>query len=990
MSDVQLADLKKMLEEELSGIEDPDARIDKWNRFIHHCLSKNPQHAKTLALELLEELKTYPDDYIGAAYARCHLAIAMRLNSELGDALKLHVQNLPLFEKQENHRMTTITFMEMGAIMIELGEYPDAMKYNLKALDMIERFNNPLLKCQTLTTLGNLYSKTKQHEKAVETYKAAQNLLRECEPDSRDYHTYLYLQNNLAAEYLDTGDYNRCIKMSNEALDGLKTKPDPRLESALLSNIARAWLESGKPEKALPIITQCLSLADEIGAGKLKVGALIVLGRILRVQGKTEAALEKLKEGCNLATELGIKERVANCYELISDIYKSIGNFEKALNAHVLFHKAKERIINAEALRKVRALNILHEVESTKKRIEVMTKANKQLKEEIARRQKVEQELRTNEERFRLAKQAGKTGIWDLDILTGSFYIDPEIIHMLGYKESEIPDNIKEFRHLVHSDDRKLVIRKAMEHISGRTPMYEIEHRIIDKSGAVRWVFATGKVIRDHNGTPIRMLGTGSDITDRKFIETKYHETSARLEAIFKSARDIIFMKDPSGNYTLINSAINNLLEKDIAGKLPFRDEDLFDSETAKIQQRSDKLVLNGETVESEMAKKMQDREFVFHTVKTPVRDPSGKIIGICGIARDVTDKKRMEQKMTSIMAALTQKTEKLEKFSKAVEYSANIIVITDRNGTIEYVNPRFTQVTGYSSSEAIGQNPRILKSNYPYPDKNFYSDLWKTILSGKAWRGEFRNKKKDGTVYWEEANIAPIRNESNEITHFIAVKEDITERIASQNALKKSLAEKELLLKEVHHRVKNNLAIISSLLDLQASGIPEIPIKEKFQECQSRIHTMALVHRNLYESDDLGKVDFKQYIDNLTGEIKLIHGPKADFIFDLDNIFFTIDQAIPLGLILNELITNSFKHAFTNGICGTITIRLKHEGDTLQLTVMDNGIGFPPDMDIEDLDSLGMQLVASLTEQIGGTLEWSGENGAEFHISFPVEDERF
>ncbi len=224
----------------------------------------------------------------------------------------------------------------------------------------------------------------------------------------------------------------------------------------------------------------------------------------------------------------------------------------------------------------------------------------------------------------------------------------------------------------------------------------------------------------------------------------------------------------------------------------------------------------------------------------------------------------------------------------------------------------------------------------------------------------------------------------------------EMDERRRIENKLKKSLEEKEILLKEIHHRVKNNLQIISSLLNLQSRYITDKEMLDIYKESQNRVKSMAIIHEKLYQSEDLAKIDFGDYVKSLTRDLFNSYGVDRSLIHldvDIKDILLDINTAIPCGLIVNELVTNSIKHGFrdvrgTNNL-GTsnekniITVSITNEDGFYVMTIYDNGVGFPDDLDFQNTDSLGMQLVISLTSQLRGTLELEKDNGTLFKIIF-------
>ncbi|MCJ7812582.1 sensor histidine kinase, partial [bacterium] len=215
----------------------------------------------------------------------------------------------------------------------------------------------------------------------------------------------------------------------------------------------------------------------------------------------------------------------------------------------------------------------------------------------------------------------------------------------------------------------------------------------------------------------------------------------------------------------------------------------------------------------------------------------------------------------------------------------------------------------------------------------------------------------------------------------------DITERKTADDQIKKDLKEKEILLREIHHRVKNNLQIIKSLLNLQADQVKSKTLINAFNECVARIQSMAMVHEQLYYSDDLTNIPFRTYIKKMSNELIRSYHLKTVIALNLkiEDIFLSIDKAIPLGLILNELLTNAMKYAFLEMEKGRITISLQIRKDQFyELIFQDNGIGIPEDIDFEKTESLGLYLIKILTQQIDGTVMVTREHGTAYTIVFP------
>ncbi len=234
-----------------------------------------------------------------------------------------------------------------------------------------------------------------------------------------------------------------------------------------------------------------------------------------------------------------------------------------------------------------------------------------------------------------------------------------------------------------------------------------------------------------------------------------------------------------------------------------------------------------------------------------------------------------------------------------------------------------------------------------------------------------------------------PIYHE-NKIIEVSGIAHDITERIHHEEKVNQSLKEKEVLLKEVHHRVKNNMQVISSILNLQSSYVTDEYALSLLKESQNRIKTMAYIHESLYQNKTFTSINFSEYISTLASNILQSYAASAQKVslsLNVNKIILNLDTSIPAGLIINELVTNSIKHAFTESKQGIILINLNTKDNVLFLEVSDNGKGFPKEIDFRNTNSLGLQLVNTLVEQLNGKLELSGNKneGTSFYINFPM-----
>ncbi|MBL4656069.1 MAG: PAS domain S-box protein, partial [Bacteroidia bacterium] len=265
------------------------------------------------------------------------------------------------------------------------------------------------------------------------------------------------------------------------------------------------------------------------------------------------------------------------------------------------------------------------------------------------------------------------------------------------------------------------------------------------------------------------------------------------------------------------------------------------------------------------------------------------------------------------------------------------------------------------------------------------------TLLKGKYSRNAIEKKyiHKNGSIIYANLTATLVRNQNGDPDYFVSVTEDVTEKKKAEELLKRSLQEKEILLKEIHHRVKNNLQIISSILSLQSSYLNDKRTINILKESQDRIKSMAFIHESLYQTKDFSSINISEYIENLSKNLVYSFGTECSFVnlkLDTDNIDLSLDTAIPCGLIINELVSNSLKYAFPDNHKGEIKITLKQKNKRLILTIADNGVGLPSGLNFKKTESLGLQLVNTLVEQVNGDITKMNVKGTKFIITLAAK----
>jgi PAS domain S-box-containing protein len=354
------------------------------------------------------------------------------------------------------------------------------------------------------------------------------------------------------------------------------------------------------------------------------------------------------------------------------------------------------------------------------------------------------------------------------------------------------------------------------------------------------------------------------------------------------------------------------------------------------------------------------------------------------------------------------------EAFRLAIEAAPTGMVVADDQGRIVLVNAQVERLFGYPNEELIGQPiemlvPGGLRAHHPALRAAFSGEPSSRPMGGGP---ELFGRRKDGTEIPVEVGLNPLRTPEGDfvlssvvdISHrkrgereterllgeLRGLNAELEQRVEARTAeLQASLREREVLLEEIHHRVKNNLQVISSLIGMQARALAQGPGRDALVECQMRVQAIALIHEKLYGSRDYARVSFSEYVRTLAADVFQAAGVSPGGVsLDLAvaDVALAVGKAIPCGLILNELITNALKHAFRDGRRGTIHVELAPVAAGLRLVVWDDGVGLPAGFDLASSASLGLQLVRMLARQLDAALDVEGSRGTWVRLTVPVE----
>ena len=475
----------------------------------------------------------------------------------------------------------------------------------------------------------------------------------------------------------------------------------------------------------------------------------------------------------------------------------------------------------------------------------------------------------------------------------------------------------------------------------------------------------------------LSILCVGVDITGRVNTENELVTQREYLRQILDTNPSLIFVKEPEGPYLLVNKAFADYYKMSVEELTGLSDWDLpLTSEQKEKFAEEDRKITDTAraiTTEEQSLNPHTGEMSYFVVTKKPLMDAEGNR-HILGIITDVTDLKLHQDRV--------QKSEFLlqQIFNKVVDA---LFIIDFESLQIEDCNPKASELMKAGEENSI-KNQHLYKIR---PFKEQTARFWQQMIDssiGQMAVKEFEMLDFNEEKFWGSLALTTFTQEGRKL--ILLRISDISLQKETEEHIIQSLHEKEILIQEIHHRVKNNMAVISSLLQLQSGYIKDPNLVEVFRDSQSRIKSMALIHEKLYQSSTLAKVEMESYIKELTRTLFYSYnGGKIhlDVNTNAANVFLDINSAVPCGLIINEVFSNACKHAFTGRTKGKIDINFTHEGEFFELEIRDDGVGMPEGTDFNTFRSLGMNLVQALSSQLGASLEYQVVGGFGIKLRF-------
>jgi len=599
-----------------------------------------------------------------------------------------------------------------------------------------------------------------------------------------------------------------------------------------------------------------------------------------------------------------------------------------------------------------------------------------ELEERKAEHVSIEDSLGESEHLFRMLIERAVVGVYVIQ--DGRLmYVNQALADILGYDVSELSG--KSAKIPIFSEDWPMIEENLNKRLSGEVDTINYQFRGIRKDGTVIWleVYGSTMVYKDRQS----VIGTVTDITDRVQAERELLLERQRFEILSEHAPYGLAMISDEGEFKYVNPKFKELFGYDLQdipnGKQWFNM--LFPSPSER------RTAISAWLSDMDKSRPGEPRPRTFEIVcknglkKTvhfmPVQLDNGDHLMTC---EDITERKKAEDEL--------RKSER--KYRDLFDGAPVGIFQSTIDGRVLSVNPAYAHMYGHASAEQAAQEiDNVAERIYVEPERRKkLIDL--ALIADGFVKAENQYRKKDGSLFWGQLYFRVVRDRDGEVKHLEGFVEDISDRKRAEEQIRKSLEEKEVLLHEINHRVKNNLQVISSLLRLQSRQASDESGRHVLQETQNRLHTIALIHETLYQSRNLASVNVKPYLKKLVAHLFYLYGVHSSQIettIDTQELQLGVDKADPLGLIANELVSNCLKHAFPDGRQGIIRISVALESNEFQFMVSDNGVGIREDFDPSTAQTLGLVLVNTLVKQLNGVMSVKRTAGTKFLIRFPV-----
>lgn len=595
-----------------------------------------------------------------------------------------------------------------------------------------------------------------------------------------------------------------------------------------------------------------------------------------------------------------------------------------------------------------------------------------------------------------LAVEGANIGLWELDLITGKTYVNKRWYQMLGYTEEEVEYTRDFFLSLVHPDDADIPDKEYKRYIE-EGDQYEVEFRMRAKDGSYKWILAAAKCTGfDKEGNPVRLSGSHLDITARKTADLENKKNQTLLNQLFENSPIGIVRIATDGRIQKINSGFKEIFgytEDEIVGK--DLNSTITPPEMLEHSEQLAQLIFDGKSYQTETLRTNKFGQKIPVLLSGIPVMVDGEAIAIYGMYVDISERKALENKIIGLLEV--EKKARAQMESLFEESPSAIALLEGEDHKFTYVNDKHKAMVG--ERDLVGRTvcealPELAEQGFTELLDNCYKNDEACYYSEKEIY--FQNTSDDSKkIHYLNFVYKPIHDENDTVYGIFVEAIDVTEQVEARKIIEKSLVEKETLLSEVHHRVKNNLAIVSGLLELEILDNTDHEISKHLHTTQSRISTIAKIHELLYQNESLSHVNFKQYILNVIKDGTLCPKQCSYHLkteLDLNELNLNVNQAIPLGMLLNEILdyTDHLKTAYNDqGDC-LLSLKLVNSNDGFAtLEIQDKSgklLQYYNDESVPNT-ALRKELISVLTTQIDGEIILHSEPVATLKIRFEKKE---
>lgn len=603
---------------------------------------------------------------------------------------------------------------------------------------------------------------------------------------------------------------------------------------------------------------------------------------------------------------------------------------------------------------------------------------------DISQRYLAEKALRDSEKTLNLALEGAQIGFWDSNYETGRVYRSDIWASMLGYTIDEV-DNTPEFwqKH-IHPDDYERVMTEVNKHESGKVDSFGVEHRMRTKSGKYKWILDWGKVFeRTESGKPIRAMGLHIDIDDRIKTQQQLFETNRTLTLAIEGAQIGLWSQNFETGEVIRSEYWASMLGyeiNEIENKLGFWKSLIHPDDyemTIKAAEEHEQGKTEFYKVQHRLKCKDGSYKWILNWGKISERDNAGLPLKANGIHLDIDDRVKSEEHLI----------DSEERYRRFFEEDLSGVFLSTPESGIKICNRAYVNMMEYDSIESLLQANPV--SHYPQSQQRIdFLNLLRKERKLTNYEGELVTRT--GKIIKTLENILGVFDEKDNLIEFWGYVNDITDRKNTEQVLKNAAIEKEALHRELLHRVKNSFNLIKSLMYLEREKLDNKEASKIFENLEMRIGTLSKMYSLLNLSGISQQLDLGEYLNEITkslAESYLDDPGVVEVKSTFEKIITSPRTASSVGLIVNEILTNSLKYAFPDSRKGIISITLKNNNGNAEVEIFDNGVGVSEDFEIENSKGMGLQLVNMLTQQLDGKIVVKQENGTRFNLIFPLEN---